>query len=771
LSYGDGITFWPLVEALREASGIEESDDLAAARAKLAALVGEGNEEVSERLASAVGLSERHYPLPEVFWGARKLVETLSRRRPLVLVLEDLHWAEPALLDLIDHVATTAEDAPALILCVARPEVLEQHPAWAQLEQLALAPLSAGESAQVIDNLLGDARIAPDARAHVVDAADGNPLFVEQLLSMMMDEGLLWLEDDVWRTGELQPGWVPPTIHALLTARLDRLEREQRAVIDPASVIGHYFQQPALHELVEDFVRDQVDLRLDELTQKQFVRPEVGSLYRFHHILIRDSAYDGLLKRARATLHERFVQWADRVNGDRATEYEEITGYHLEQAHRYLIELGLADEHALAVGAEAARRLASAGRRAFVRGDMNAAANLLSRATAPLPPTDPHRLALFPELGEALMQLGELEQAESLLEDAVAMAELTGERVSAANARLVQVFVRLLAGETADWTAQATRAAEEAMALCEEHRDDAGLARAWRVLAWINAKACRYGAAAEALERAIERARAAGDIRQERRASTQYVLVSVYGPTPVEDGIRRCEEVAARVVGDRQAEAAALCLLGQLEALRGEFDRGRSLCRQALASFEELSLPVDAATVSLSSSRVELLAGDAAAAERELRRGYDYLAGVGERFLRSSVAGLLAEALVAQGKLEEGEALALETEDLAAEDDVDAQTLWRLARAKVVASRGELEEAEALAREAVDLLRATDYVVNQVSALADLAGVLGLAGREPEAREFFAQARALALAKRSPVMVERLGELEVELAQRSVLAS
>jgi predicted ATPase len=763
LSYGDGITFWPLVEALREAAGIGEDDDLAGARAKLAALLGEGNEEVFERLASAVGLSERQYPLPEVFWSARKLVETLSRRRPLVLVLEDLHWAEPALLDLVDHVAATAEEAPALLLCVARPDVLELRSAWEELEHLALAPLSAAASAEIIDNLLGNAEIAEDARARIVEAAEGNPLFVEQLLSMMIDDRLLLLEDGVWRTGELQPDWVPPTIHALLSARLDSLEREQRAVIDPASVIGQFFQQPALTELVEDFVRDQVGGRLDELTEKQFVRPDTGDLYRFHHILIKDSVYDGLLKRARATLHERFVQWADRVNGDRATEFEEILGYHLEQAYRYLIQLAPADEHALAVGADAARRLASAGRRAFVRGDMNATANLLLRATSLLPPKDPQRLALFPDLGEALMQLGEFDQAESLLEDAVATAEVAGERTLAANAQLVNVFVRLLAGKTEGWTDEATRAAEAAIVLCEQEGDDLGLARACRVLAWISQNGGRYGEAVNFLERAIANARRAGDVRQERRASTQYAAAAVYGPTPVEECIVRCNEVVARVEGDRQAEAAIVCVLGQLEAMRGDFERGRELYRRALATFEELGLLIDAAGVSLHSGRVELLAGDPAAAERELRRGYEYLSRLGERYLRSSVAGLLAEAVVTQGRVDDAEMLAAETEELAAADDVDAQSLWRVAKAKVLAQRGELAEAETLAREAVELLAPTDYVLNQVSALACLAWLMSMNGSDPYARELFAEARALSQAKGSEIMFERLGEADGKL--------
>jgi len=582
----------------------------------------------------------------------------------------------------------------------------------------------------------------------------------------MIDDGLLLLEDGVWRTGELQLDWVPPSIHALLTARLDGLEREQRAVIDPASVIGHLFQQPALEELVDDFVRGQVPTRLEELTRKQFVQHEADTLHRFHHVLIRDSVYDGLLKRARATLHERFVQWADRVNGDRATEFEEISGYHLEQAHRYFVELGSVDDHALAIGAEASKRLASAGRRAFVRGDMNAAAKLLLRATSPLPPQSPDRLALFPDLGEALMQLGRFEEATSLLEDAVATADVAGERVLAANAGLVLQFVRLLAGDTDGWTAEATRAAEAAIAVCEQHGDDVGLARAWRVLAWISGKACRYGVVADALERAIEHARSAGDVRQERRASTQYVLAAVYGPTPVEEGILRCEEVAARVQGDRQAEAAVIAVLGQFEALRGNFGRARELCRAALATFEELGLPLDAATVSLDSSRVAFLAGDPVGAELELRRGYDYLVGVGERYLLSSVAGLLAEALFAQGRLDEADVLTRETEEFAADDDIDAQTLWRIVRAKILAERSDFVQAEALALEAIEMLKPTDYVVNDVSARDSLAVVLHLAGRHDEADELFEEARALAAGKGSQILLERLSQLREELTQR-----
>ena len=281
----------------------------------------------------------------------------------------------------------------------------------------------------------------------------------------------------------------------------------------------------------------------------------------------------------------------------------------------------------------------------------------------------------------------------------------------------------------------------------------------------MHGQAFRLEETARALEQAIECARRAGDVRQERRASTQYALTVVYGPTPVDEGIRRCKEIAERVSGDRQAEAAMLCVLAQLEAMQYEFERARELYTRARAMFEELGLHVDASTLSLSSAHVELLAGNPEAAERELRRGYDHLAALGERYLLSSVAGLLAEALFDAERFEEAEDAALATEELADESDVDAQSLWRTTRAKILAQRGSLAEAEALAREAVELLAPTDGIVTKVAATTDLARILLLAGRDEEARALIEDARGMAERKGSRVMVDRLDELAAEAAQ------
>ncbi len=350
LPYGRGITFWPLAEIARAAAEIRDDDSTDVAMSKLARLAGPDSDEVAHRVASAIGLSQQQFPLDELFWGTRKLFETLAGRGPLVLVFEDIHWAESTLLDLIEHLVASTADVPVFILCLARHELLEHRPKWgagADETTLSLEPLSPDDASRIVDNLLGRVGIDEHVRGRIVEAADGNPLFVEQLLSMMIDEGVVERTDAGWvAVGEVGEIAVPPTINALLAARLDGLGPEERAVIDAASVIGLVFARSAVQELVAEPIRDRVDAFLDALAGKQLVRSDRLLLdgedaFRFQHILIRDAVYHALLKRNRASLHERFVDWGERVNRSRdRTEYEEILGYHLEQAYSFLSELG-----------------------------------------------------------------------------------------------------------------------------------------------------------------------------------------------------------------------------------------------------------------------------------------------------------------------------------------------------------------------------------------------------------------------------------------------
>ncbi len=763
LPYGDGITFWPLAEVVRQASGIAERDTLEIAESKLRSLA--LDDDVVERVASAVGLSATPLPLQELLWGARKLLEALARERPLVVIFDDIQWAEPTFLELLEHVVDTAH-APLLLVCPTRRELVERQPEWSttpRSQRLELEPLSDEETGAVAEHLLGQAGLEDHIRSRVVDAAEGNPLFVEQLLSMLIDEGLIRFEAGCWRSlGEIDRMSVPPTIQALLATRLDYLEPEERSVIEPAAVIGQVFVRDAVEHLVPEHVRSRIDAHLASLTDKQFIRrdpsrPPEEQAFRFHHILIRDTTYEGVLKRGRATLHERFVEWADTVNREGAVEYEEILGYHLEQAHRYLAELGPLDDHGRTLGADASRRLAGAGHRAFARGDVRAAANLLGRAGAVLPESDHARLELLPDYGEALLQVGRFQEAQAVLDETIESGKTAGLEDVRAHAQLVRLLVRLRAGDPEGWRDEAAVVIAEAMAVFESEGDHGGLATAWRLLAWTHGTACHFGLAAEASERALYHARLAGDPRQETRAATAYAAAAVLGPTPVSEAIERCDSAVEQVSGDRQSEGILLALLASLHAMRGGFDQARELSARGRAMLEELGLGVEVARAGLEAWRVEMLAGDTVAGERELRRSYDLLVEMGEKYLLSTVGGLLGQTLYALGRLEEVEPLGRHARELATEDDVGTQALWRCLIGKTLARQGSFEEAETLVREALALLASTDAVLLRYGVLLDLAEVQRLAGLD--ARAALEEAFVLAESKGSEVMARAVANL------------
>jgi class 3 adenylate cyclase/tetratricopeptide (TPR) repeat protein len=742
LPYGKGITFWPLVEIVRRAAEIRDDDTPERGRARLVGLL--GDVEVADRIASATGLSVVPFPLAETFWAVRRLVEILAERRPLVVVVDDIHWAEPTLLDLLDELAGAELTAPALLLSTARHDLLEERPSWAEqpgAERIVLEPLTEDDSTAIVDNLLGQTGLVPAVREQVIVAAEGNPLFVEQLVSMLIDEGVLRRDEGGWKvTDELGEIQVPPTIQALLAARLDRLGREERAVVEPASVIGLVFQEAAVRWLAPEAVQADLDRHLASLDRKQLVHPARSALegdgsFRFHHLLIRDAAYNGQLKRTRAALHERFVAWADGVNADRdrALEFEEILGYHLEQAHRYLAELGRLDEHGIELGVRAAGRLASAGRRAFARGDMPAAANLLRRASALLPADSSDRPVLQTEAGEALTEAGELGAADEVLGEAIDGAVALGDRSIEMTARLVRQYLHYIT-EGDEPEAQVLEGVEAAIGILEAAGDHRGLTRAWRLLTNVHFAGCRYLDAEVAARRMIDEARLAGDRPMELRVLPALATCAQLGPTPVPEAIAIVERVLPELGGDRKSEAYTLRALANLEAMRGRFDVARSLYRRSRETLTELGWRFDAAlTSAIASGPVELIAGDASAAERELRRDYEALAAMGERNYISTTAAFLAEALYRQGRDDEALRMTEESEEIAADDDVATQYLWRSVRAKLIARQGRFEEAESLARAAIVIIGAAQDPDSQGYAAIDLAEVLRLAGRHDDA--------------------------------------
>jgi tetratricopeptide (TPR) repeat protein len=339
----------------------------------------------------------------------------------------------------------------------------------------------------------------------------------------------------------------------------------------------------------------------------------------------------------------------------------------------------------------------------------------------------------------------------------------------AAHASLVRLLVRLRAGQTESWRDEAAETIVEAMSAFEEAGDHAGLAKGWRLLAWSHGTACHFGLTAEAAECALDEARLAGDSRQETVAAMGYAAAAVFGPTPVAEAIERCENAVEQVSGDRASEAMLLALLASLLAMEGSFDRARELSGQGIAMLEELRLPARVARAAQEAWRVEMFAGDVDAAERQIRLGYDLLVELGEKYLRSTIGGLLGQTLYTLGRYDEAEQLARESQELATEDDVDTQALWRSLLSKLVARRGAFEEGEALVREALQILEPTDAILLQFGAYSDLAEVLHLAGRTDDSPSAIESALEMGELKQSSVMAAAAKEALAAATERSLV--
>jgi class 3 adenylate cyclase/tetratricopeptide (TPR) repeat protein len=713
LPYGEGITYWPLVEIFREADAEDELD------AALSAVAAE-----------------------DTFWSVRKAFEQRARERPVALIVEDIHWAEPTLLDLLDHLVDWTRDAPLLLLCLARPDLIDNRPTWgasSEAETLTLEPLSRAESDELIDKLLLDFRLDDVARARVSEAAEGNPLFVEQLLAMLAEGG--------------DPEDVPPTIQALLAARIDSLPDEEREVLERASVVGLEFEWEALRHLATARHRPGGAL-LGALVRKELIRPHeaIEDAFRFRHILIRDAAYERIPKELRSELHERCAGWLD----GRDEEFDEVIGYHLEQAYRCLEALGRPGERAHVLAESAAERLGPSGTRAYARADARAAVNLLERAVTLLPADDPRRLSLLPPLGRALREQGQLDRADAVLSEAVQRGRTGGERALAADAGVALADLRFhRPHQTGVGREDVLREIEQAIHVFEEVGDDAALARTLTLRGKLRIWGGETAAALPDLERAFEHSRDAGN-RAEEAESIAYIWTAMrVGPTPVMEALRRLEELRSRAAINGRLELTFLLARASLMAMRGQFDAARTLASQARALGEELGL--DPTRARYVAGQIELFAGDAAAAERELRFVCEHYEEVGEFGYLSSIAPYLADAVLAQGRDEDALQLTerWRADRLTVPEDADAHAQWRRVRAKVLARKGELDEAERLGREAVAIASATDIVDLRAQALADLGDVLRLADRPKGSQEALEEAIRLYEAKGNLVGAER----------------
>jgi class 3 adenylate cyclase/tetratricopeptide (TPR) repeat protein len=778
-SDAEGSSFWPVAEIVRRAAEIKAADPPEQARAKLDELLAGADDgsEVAERVGRLIGLEASPVPAEDSAWAVRRCLEVVARRRPLVVVVDDLHWAQPTLLDLLEQVVSLVVDAPILLVAVARPELLEQRTGWAggqrSASTLLLEPLAGDEAATLVEQLAGDAPLPPEATGYLTRVAEGNPLFLEELLAMLIEEDRLRLEDGRWVADDLAAATIPPTVQAVLAARLDRLDAEERAVLDRASVMGQVFDRSAVLALSPPLARDEVPVHLLSLVRKQLLRPAEGSLggrhgLQFRHLLVRDVAYESLPRQARAELHERYAGWLAETAGARGRELEEVIGWHLERAHRQLAELGPVDARGRELATRAAALLASAGRRAIGRGDLPAAVNLLERAIALLPEGS-GRAHLLTELGEALVLKLEPDRAAEVLDEALAAAERGGDAVMRAHAILGKLDLRLDTEpeQTDHGRLDAQRPGpssfraevDEVLAALEGLGDHQGLARGWRLLGLDSYLRCHIGTAEEEFQRAIDHTKLAGDERLEAGLAYARVQAAYWGPAPVADGIARCEEIRRRAEGSYRVEMAALHTLAALHAMQGRFEEARGLADAAVAIARKLGPGRFAAICSQFLGQIELLAGDPVAAEERLRWGYGILERMGERGLRSELAANLARALSSQGRDDEALQLAELSGELAFRDDLYAQVERRGPLAAVLARRGRQQEAERLAAEAVALARRSDMLTMQANALLDHAGVLRLGAAADQAAPLLREALALCERKGNLVTHDRAREL------------
>ncbi len=719
LSYGEGITYWPLVEMLTPL-GIDPG-----------AIVASTPEETRVSF--------------------RRLLEARAVEIPQVVVVDDLQWAEPVFVDLVEHVADLSRNAPIFLLVVARTELLDRRPGWGggklNATSLLLEPLGEADRELLIDNLPGGESLDEATRERIADASDGNPLFVEEMLAMVRERGSSGGAIDI-----------PLTIHALLQARLDALADHERLLVGHAAIEGEVFHRGSVVALADDDLRPSLEDSLSGLIRKELIRPERSLIpdedaFRFRHILIRDAAYGAMPKTLRARLHEQFATW---LEGARVTSFEldEILGYHLEQAVSLHVELGRegAAERDLAV--RAGTKLAAAGHSAFGRADFSAAIGLLERAVDHLREEDPVRLEALSDLADALSRRGELERAKAVLTLVRDEARRAGNEGVEARARLALNSHRTRA-DTGSLVEQELDEALEIAASLERTGDLSTLARAYAEIGMCRFMLGRAGEGEADLERAADVASRAGDGAWERAAMNSRLRPIAWGPTPADEGIGFCATLLENEATNASDRAHALQVRGLFHAMQGDFDAARRSSSQSWAVIEEFGFELLKGSHSLDVGIAEVLAGDLEAAEGLLRRGHELLVEMGDLGLRSSLDAVLADVEFGRGRIDQAAWYAEQSRSIAAVDDLDAQPRWRAALARVLASRGESADAERLAREAVALVEPTDFLPLKAVVYDALGEVLALAGKTTEATAAVEGAISLHEQKGNVVSAER----------------
>ncbi len=761
LPYGEGITFWPVAEMLRTAAGIGERDDRATARAALERLVADDEDGmlVADRIANAIGMGGSPAPAEEVFWALRRAFELIARTNATVLVFEDVHWAEPTLLDLIEHIADWARGGAILIVCTARPDLLDIRPSWAggttNATTILLEPLDESDCAALLEELLGTTSLTDDQRLRIVGAAEGNPLFVEQMLAMLGDDDQL--------------AEVPLTIQALLAARLDRLDGEERRVVESASVEGRVFHQSALAALAPDAAGPALAAHLQRLMRRELIDPdrslfEGDSAYRFQHVLIRDAAYSSLPKRARAELHERFAEWLAGRVAHRIDEYREILAFHVEQAYLLLADVAPDDPSLGALAERAATFLTEAAQQADRRGDLVTAHALLGRAAAVPQPNPAAQLDLLITQGRLGTHAADAADQIALLERGEQLARELGDEVRLLHMRVVTLDARLMS-DTSFSTADARAIAEEAAKLFDQVGALDRLYDALYAISNTYHHEGRWSLMDVHLARAEEIARQLGDVERERDAATYRVSCAFWGDGPASSGLAACERLLARWPDSPVVRSRSLAWQARFLGILGRFDEAWAVADVWLEEVEGMGDRLAIGSKAFMTGMLAEMDGNLERAVDETAESIAMLDAAGHRGLVSTLEGFNAVNLAVLGRWDEAENAVARSRETSHPDDLDSESFWRLGEARLLDHDGRHQEAIAAAREAIEIIDRSDEILFQGNARMLLGELLARQGDTDGARGAFEEALAL---YRRKECVPAMGRAEAQLAALSV---
>ncbi len=735
LSYGEGITYWPVAEIVRTAAGISDSDPGTAALAALERLVAGDREGqvIARQVASAIGLADAATTPADSAWAVRRLLELVARDRPLVVVVEDIHWAQPVLLDLIEHVADWSRGAPILLCCTARPDLLEARPTWGDgstnATTIPLEPLAEEDCSALCDELLGDAEITGEQRRRVLDLAEGNPLFVEQMLAML-------------QAGGVEAADIPPTIDALLAARLDQLPMDERNVVESASIEGRVFHRSAVATLLPQRAPTGVDENLLHLIRQELIDSTAAQFageraFSFGHVLICDAAYRAAPKRRRATQHELFAGWLQDKAADRLGEFEELLAHHLARAVTLARDLDVQDEHTAELAERAAHHYRRVADRALSRRDSRAGTDALAQVATLLPAGDPRVPVVVALHALAAAQFFDQTEAQSWADQAIQLAPPGINDPVRGFAETIRDWLGCHVDPSIDSTGfnQRTRVRGEAAELAGETDIAAWL---WLLAAnYTSVFLLRPADAMTDIARATRLLPGVDSRWLEDEVDSLRMFCMLWGPGRIPGLLAQAlpRQASTATFGSflrhtsllyahRGDEAAALRAIDEFSDIQDKLGKGWEMMLVA----------------EWTRGQVYSLLDKPADAIGPYRRALEGNLEQGQIGFASTISGGLASSLSRSGDYQAALEEAARARTLTGPGDIASKISWRAAKAHALAHLGDVDAATPLAGEAVDLAMSTQVPSCRFETSMDAADVYRIAGAMPRARELLTQA-------------------------------